>query len=221
MSRWWRAHDDSVDHPKLQRLPPALFKHWYNLMCIASSGDGALPPIGEVAFKLRVTEHKAAEIVTALVLARLFDKREDGVFVPHNWNKRQFKSDGADATNAERQKRYRQRHAQPLRNGESNGAETVTAKRPETETEKNAADAAPNIDLEKQLFARGKAVLGQSAGGLIAKLLKAKGLELARAAIETAATKQNPREYVGRILGGPAGFAASEMTDQEILREAM
>lgn len=77
------------------------------------------------------------------------------------------------------------------------------------------------IDLEKQLFERGKAVLGQNAGGLIAKLLKAKGLELARASIETAATKQNPREYIGRILGGPVGLAVSEMTDQEILREAM
>jgi uncharacterized protein YdaU (DUF1376 family) len=37
---------------------------------------------------------------------------------------------------------------------------------------KDAADAAP--DPEKELFARGKEVLGNEAGGLIAKLLKAK-----------------------------------------------
>lgn len=80
--------------------------------------------------------------------------------------------------------------------------------------------SAAKIDLEKQLFERGRAVLGQNAGGLIAKLLKAKGLELARAAIETASTKHEPREYIGRILAG-AGVAISEQSDQEILRSVV
>lgn len=68
----------------------------------------------------------------------------------------------------------------------------------------NAADAAPS--LEKELFERGKQVLGQDAGGLIAKLLKAKkkDVALARAAIETASTKQKPREYIGRVIVGNA-----------------
>ncbi len=58
---------------------------------------------------------------------------------------------------------------------------------------------------EAELFNRGKKVLGKDAGGLIAKLLKSKKeVPLARAAIEMAATKQNPREYIGRILVGPA-----------------
>lgn len=65
---------------------------------------------------------------------------------------------------------------------------------------------APGIEFE--LFARGKAVLGENAGGLIAKLLKAQGGNhtLALAAILTASTKQNPREYVGALLRGqPSG----------------
>ena len=55
---------------------------------------------------------------------------------------------------------------------------------------------------EAELFARGKEVLGNNAGGLIAKLLKAKesDVALARAAIETASTKQDPREYIGKVL---------------------
>lgn len=64
-------------------------------------------------------------------------------------------------------------------------------------------------DLEKQLFDRGKAVLGKDAGGLISKVLKAKNgdVALARAAIETASTKQSPREYLGAIArgAGPPG----------------
>lgn len=111
MSRWWRAYDEAVDDPKLQRLSDRLFKAWFNLMCLASKGEGILPAIGDVAFKLHVSEHKAAKIITALAAAGLFDRREDGKFEPHNWRGRQFKSDVADATNAERQKRYRDRHA--------------------------------------------------------------------------------------------------------------
>lgn len=57
-------------------------------------------------------------------------------------------------------------------------------------------------DEERELFERGKQVLGPNAGGVITKLLKAKDrkVPLARAAIETAATKQNPTEYIGAII---------------------
>ncbi|MGA8650412.1 MAG: helix-turn-helix domain-containing protein [Xanthobacteraceae bacterium] len=73
------------------------------------------------------------------------------------------------------------------------------------EETQEAANAAPQstADQERELFRRGKGVLGQNAGGLIKNLLKAKGsVELARAAIETAATKQDPREYIGAIVRG-------------------
>ena len=72
-------------------------------------------------------------------------------------------------------------------------------------------DAAPNgahsenETDEASLFRRGKKILGPSAGGLIASLLKAKkgSVPLARAAIEQASTKENPREYIGAIIRGP------------------
>ncbi|WP_063685585.1 hypothetical protein [Bradyrhizobium stylosanthis] len=60
-------------------------------------------------------------------------------------------------------------------------------------------------DPETELFRRGREVLGNSAGGVISQLLKAKGKpELARAAVEVAATKENPREYIGAIIRGKA-----------------
>jgi hypothetical protein len=44
-------------------------------------------------------------------------------------------------------------------------------------------------------------VLGENAGGMVTNLIKAKcgSIELARAALEQAATKANPREYIGAI----------------------
>lgn len=60
------------------------------------------------------------------------------------------------------------------------------------------------ISPESELFARGKQVLGASGGGLIVKLLNAKNknVPIARAAIELASTKQNPREYIGAVIRG-------------------
>lgn len=67
-----------------------------------------------------------------------------------------------------------------------------------------AASAAHSGSAEIELYKRGKEILGAKAGGLITDLVKAKqgSFALARAAIETASTKQNPREYVGAIIRG-------------------
>lgn len=208
MSHWWRAHDDAVDNAKLCLLSDKQHRAWFNLMCLVSEHGGALPDIKVIALKLRMSAAKAQALVEHLIGARLFDRGEGGI-TPHNWGARQFKSDGTDPTGAVRQKRYRDRH----RNGENNGVTLVTDKRPDTENrvteteKKDAASAAPELplpDAEVDLFRRGKAVLGNGAGGLIKQLLAAKDgkIPLARAAIETAATKENPREYVGAIVRG-------------------
>lgn len=71
----------------------------------------------------------------------------------------------------------------------------------QSEERKDAAGAAlPEADL----FRRGKEVLGKNGGGLIKNLLKSKqnNIPLARAAIEQASTKEDPREYVGAIIRG-------------------
>lgn len=75
----------------------------------------------------------------------------------------------------------------------------------------NGAGAAAPPDPEKELFERGKQVLGRNAGGQIAKLKAAKGgsIALARAAIEQASTKQDPGEYIAAVIRGGAGRPAS------------
>lgn len=65
---------------------------------------------------------------------------------------------------------------------------------------------------EREYFARGREVLGKSAGGQLAKLLKFNGgnVSLSRSTLELAATKHKPAEFFARAIapqsqGPPAG----------------
>lgn len=84
------------------------------------------------------------------------------------------------------------------------------------EEEEEATASAPPLDPsipEREYFARGREVLGNGSGALIAKLLKAKGMNvaLARAAIEQASQKENPKEYIGACCR--AGPIAKPLTE--------
>lgn len=107
MSRWFRMYDDLVDDPKVQRLAPDLFKLWVNLLCVASKNGGKLPEFEDLVFLLRMGREELVKGLDVLVERGLIDHNEDGVR-PHNWDKRQFKSD-ADPTATERQRKKRER----------------------------------------------------------------------------------------------------------------
>jgi hypothetical protein len=86
--------------------------------------------------------------------------------------------------------------------------------RREEERRVDAAPAASNINIkapDAELFAKGRDLLGKSAGGLIKRLLDSKGgnVPLAMAALLQASTKENPREYLGGVINrkstAPAG----------------
>lgn len=88
----------------------------------------------------------------------------------------------------------------------------------ETEADASGADAPPDPAIpEREYFMRGREVLGKGAGGLIGKLLKAKGgnVALARAAVEQASQKQNPTEYVAAICRGPPAARPTTAHQQE------
>jgi len=82
MSRWLRLYDDTINDPKIIKLPEALRWHWIAMLCIASKNDGVLPPLDDIAIQLRVTNAKATEIIVALERAGLLDRVETG-YVPH------------------------------------------------------------------------------------------------------------------------------------------
>jgi hypothetical protein len=122
MSRWFRVYDDMVDDPKVQRLPDASFKVLVNLWCLASQCGGKLPSIDDMAFKLRMKPEKVAALISSLTNAGLIDEIDDEL-APHNWDKRQFKSDVSN----ERVKRHRERKC--------NVTDTVTVTPPDTESD--------------------------------------------------------------------------------------
>ena len=134
MTSWFRVYDGVVDDPKVQRLDPPLFKTLVNLWCLTSANSGVLPSIDEIAFKLRMKAQKAQRVLDVLKAAGLFEDDETGTH-PHNWERRQYKSDVEDPTASERMRRYRNRQ----RN--DSVTRPVTSRFPETETETEAERA--------------------------------------------------------------------------------
>jgi hypothetical protein len=194
-------HDCVLDDPKVQRLDGEVFKVWVNLLCVASRCDGVLPSFEDTAFMLRMDVVDLMPHMKALQAAGLLDDTDDGL-APHKWNERQYKSD----VSTDRVKRFRERSTKQ--------DETVSETPPDTEQIQKqntpVGEQAPALKLvdpptpEAELYRRGKQVLGQSAGGMIKKLVAAKGgsIAQARAAIETASEKGDPGEYIGAIIRG-------------------
>lgn len=152
--RWWRAQNACVDNAKLIKLSDRAHRNWFNLNCVANEHGGVLPDIETVAIKLRVSKPKAAAAIAEMVTAKLFDQREDGTFVPHDWQQWQYRTDEADPTNAQRQKRHRDKRRAERKAIEAlleqsntalrNAVIPGTAKRPEAE-----ADITTTVRVER------------------------------------------------------------------------
>ncbi len=90
---WFRYYVEALDDPKVQRLPPALFKAWVNLLCVAAKNEGKIVSLSDAAYGLRMSEVRTNSIVVKLAAAGLLDRVEGGYHEPHNWEKRQYKHD--------------------------------------------------------------------------------------------------------------------------------
>lgn len=113
---WFRLYDEVVDDPKVQMLPPLLFRAWINCLCIAKKNNGVLPELRDIAYRLHLSLSRTETVLKDLIQAGLFEEC-NGQVVPHNWDGRQFQSDNVTA----RVKRFRERSKKP----ESNVSETV------------------------------------------------------------------------------------------------
>jgi hypothetical protein len=153
MTRWFRVYNDLIDDPKVQRLDPSLFKTLINLWCLASANEGVIPAIDEIAFKLRMKPDKAQRMLSELRAAGLVDDDERGPR-PHNWDSRQFISDGSTS----RVKRFRERHR--------NVSPAVFGTSPETETETETERKTPSqgsMNSTDEAPARGTPTNGRAA----------------------------------------------------------
>ena len=145
MSRWFRIYDEALDDHKVQSLSPELFRTWFNLLCVASRGNGVLPTVEALAFALRVSIHDMQARLDELILLGLLDIREDRKIEPHNWDKRQWKSD--DSKERVRKHRHAKRHC--------NDDVTVTVTPPESYTD---TDTEPNGLLSSPTAVRAREV---------------------------------------------------------------
>lgn len=160
--RWFRFYSEALDDPKVQLLPPELFKVWVNLLCLANQSKerGQLPPLEECAFRLRLSDDDMRSAIAALAERGLLDFDGDGTSAgPHNWNGRQADSDNV----AERVRRHR---AQRSGNDASNVTETPLDADTDSETEPEitapVADV-PEVDLtdgEREVVRHIRAVRG-------------------------------------------------------------
>lgn len=136
--KWFRFYTEALDDPKVQRLDPVTFKNWVNLLCVAAKNDGKLPSNDDLAFALRMDVIAIESLLDRLLIAGLIDVMKGGEngkhIAPHNWSKRQYKSD----TSNERVKRYRERT--------KNVSETPPDTETDTETENPPKGAPPSGD---------------------------------------------------------------------------
>lgn len=105
---WFRFYIEVMDDSKVQLLPPAVFKTWVNLLCLAATGNGGLPSVEDIAFRLRMPEKTARSQISMLVSQGLIDVKKDGedtIMMPHNWTGRQYVSD----LSTDRVRRFREK----------------------------------------------------------------------------------------------------------------
>jgi hypothetical protein len=117
-----------VHDPKVQGLPPPLFKFWINLLCIVEERNGAIPPLSELKTALKARLDHLEAFLKALLDRGLVDQIEGGLEV-HNWRNRQYKTDTKDETNNDRKKRFKELKQLNYRSG------GTVAERPDTESD--------------------------------------------------------------------------------------
>ena len=83
---------------------------------------------------------------------------------------------------------------------------------PQAGAPSEAKEGAPTrVSPSADYYRRGRQVLGDRSGGMLKQLIEARGeLALARASVETASTKGNPREYIASVIRGEKKRAADD-----------
>lgn len=148
---WFRFYTEVLDDPKVQRLPPHLFKTWVNMLCLAGTNGGAFPTVDDIAFRLRMSTHDVEQQMDELILAGLIDIERGGKRTPHNWSQRQFVSDSS----TERVRKFRNKSQKQ----ECNSDETLHVTTP-------YPDPYPETDSEGYSLPTEQDLAGEKAGAV-------------------------------------------------------
>jgi hypothetical protein len=198
--RWFRFENDAINDPRVLRVTPSNAWIWVCLLCIASKYDGELPPVKDIAVMIRMEPEVVKGAIKDLLKVGLL-KRYQAVIRPADWDRLQRKSD-ADPTNAERQKRYRDRKREgtsnALRDRYGNDTEHHTTPQDRTEQDRTGQDTTPEAKAANDFSANGGGRKEDAANGMGGwqeeiKEAERKAAELkSRAAMNGAATP-NPQ----------------------------
>lgn len=90
---WIRLYTDAFRHPKVATLSSDDKILWLELLIIAAENDGVIPPLETLKRLLKRRLDHLSWPLKRLASAGLIDPIEGGSFTPHNWGKRQYKSD--------------------------------------------------------------------------------------------------------------------------------
>lgn len=107
---WLKLYHEMIDDPKVARLPDSSYRRFIECLLLAGELDesGFLPPIEDMAWRLRLNETSLSQDLSRLALAGMvelkqLDDNTERWFVT-NFSKRQSASDAA-----ERMREYRKR----------------------------------------------------------------------------------------------------------------
>jgi hypothetical protein len=151
---WFRLYSEVLNDPKVQCLSGEHFKTWINILCIASKNHGVLPDMEALQFLLRATPEAVTEALAILTQAKLLTvtKNQHGeVLQPHNWVKRQYKSD----TSADRVKRHREKAKTVTCNVTVTPPDTDTDTDTDTEKKESCSANAPPTTKPRSGSSRG------------------------------------------------------------------
>lgn len=194
--KWFRFYTEALHDPKVQRLSPALFKTWVNLLCLANDQEdrGALPSTEDIAFALRVPFAKAVQMISELAEAGLIDAPDGEQLLMHGWNKRQPASDNA-AERMANTRRTSSEHVPPR--GEKKRTEENRSEKEREEDTEEEVDQSAFAQIRSHLRRAGFSVSDQD----LSKALASNGRECIEHCVNEAVTYNRPSwAYTNEIL---------------------
>lgn len=139
-SHWIKLYIEILDDPKMGRLPDWLWRRTIELFLLAGENrnDGELPPVSDIAWRLRLDEAKLSEALRALSQVRVVELLPDGkTWKIVNFERRQAAVSSTDRVRKHRVERKRNETFHGMKRDETDtDTESDTESDTKTETEK-------------------------------------------------------------------------------------
>jgi hypothetical protein len=151
MSRWFRWHEGTCEDGKFRVVArnagvtvATVMGVWAVLLEDASHDDHRGVAVRGEDFYAAILDlgGELQAILEAMQTIGLIACCTNDTIEISNWSKRQYETDTTDATNAERQRRFREKHKNNAAQTKRNGSVTE-AKRPDTDTDTDKIAASP------------------------------------------------------------------------------